>query len=67
MPSFSPNWTDFAKLLCLPREEPNATPLLLLALLLLLPPFVLTFQKLLLLPVFGERSHQLEAAPDETL
>ena len=54
-------------LLCLFREEPNATPFELLALLLLPLPFVLTFQKLLELAVFGERSHQLDAEPERNV
>ena len=35
--------------------------------LLLLAPLDCTFQKLLELAVFGERSHQLEAEPEHTL
>ena len=63
MHSFSPPCTDFAYiwLLCLTREEPGATPLLLLALLLLELPLLLTLVKLLEEPLAGERSHQLEA------
>ena len=63
MHSFSPLKSDFAfRLLCLLREEPNATPLALLALLLLLLPLLLTLQKLDEDEANGERSHQLTAA-----
>ena len=44
-------------------QNPKHTPLTLLALLLLLLPSELTLLKLVVLPVFGERSHQLFAAP----
>jgi hypothetical protein len=44
--------------------HPNgAMPLVLLALLLLALPSLLTLQKLLLLPEYGELSHQLLADP----
>mgnify|MGYP003239641766 FL=1 len=42
-------------------QSPKDTPLLLLALLLLALPLLLTLQKLLVLPLLGERSHQLFA------
>jgi hypothetical protein len=42
------------------KENQGTTPLALLALLLLfMLPLLLTFQKLVVLPVLGERSHQL--------
>lgn len=42
-------------------RNPKATPLLLLALLLLALPLLLTLQKLVVLLPLGERSHQLFA------
>ena len=61
MRSFSPPCADFAalRLLCLPREEPGATPLELLALLLLELPLLLTLAKAEPPEASGERSHQL--------
>lgn len=57
--------SDFIRfgLLCLPWEEPKATPYALFALLLLTLPLLLTFRKFVVLPVFGDRSHQLFAEP----
>jgi hypothetical protein len=52
----------FRFLLCLSREEPNATPFELLALLLLALPLLFTLQKFVLLAAFGERNHQFVAA-----
>ena len=49
------------RLLCLPGEEPRATPPELLALLLLLLPLLLTLLKLLLL--LAERNHHQAADP----
>ena len=43
------------------EKNPNATPLELFALLLFESPLVLTLRKLLLLLLFADRSHQLEA------
>ena len=43
-------------------QNPKHTPFVLLALLLLLLPSELTLLKFVVLPVFGERSHQLLAA-----
>ncbi len=45
------------------REEPNATPYALLALLLLPLPLLFTFAKLVALAAQGERSHQFVAEP----
>ena len=42
-------------------QKPKDTPLELLALLLLALPELFTLQKLLVLPLLGERSHQLFA------
>ena len=57
--------SDFTnRLLCLPEEEPRATPPELLALLLLLLPLLLTLLKLLLL--LAERSHHQEAQRKDT-
>ena len=44
-------------------QKPKDTPFELLALLLLTSPDGLTYQKLVLLPKFGERNHQLLAEP----
>ena len=64
-PSLHPG-TDFTKeLLCQPREEPNATPFELDALLLLLLPLLFTLQKLDEEEATGERSHQLVALPQQ--
>lgn len=49
------------RLTCAKLQSPKDTPLLLLALLLLALPSLLTLQKLLVLPLLGERSHQLFA------
>ena len=43
-------------------RKPNATPFVLLALLLLTEPLLLTLRKLVALVVLGERSHQLPAS-----
>lgn len=60
--SFSKLRISPKRLLCLIVENPGATPYELLALLLLLlVPLVFTLQKLVLLPVIGDRSHQVEA------
>lgn len=59
-PSFSPLRADFAiRLLCLTGEDPSGKAFELPALLLFALPSELTFQKLLELPLFAERSHQL--------
>ena len=66
--SFSPTCIDFAVwLLCRTREEPNATPLALLALLLLLLPLLLTLQKFVLLEALGERNHQFVAHSQDSV
>lgn len=44
-------------------QNPKATPLALLALLLFALPLLLTRQKFVELLAFGERSHQLAAEP----
>lgn len=48
-------------------RNPGANPSELFALLLLTVPSVFTFTKLLELPAFGERSHQLAARRDTGL
>jgi hypothetical protein len=47
-------------------RNPKATPLVLLALLLLALPLLLTLQKLVVLLPLGERSHQLFAEQKAT-